>query len=408
MLREQLPTHESLDTQMQYQTGLQRRARILVADDDEVFRECAVAHLAVHLGHIDVAPDGRQAWDMLNARPYDMVLVGLDIPNVGALELVMRMRAAPALKFVPVVVITGRDDLFSVDRAYEVGVTSFAARPISWSLLTYQLRCALRASRAEAETRRSRDRAESAAAIRDNMFRLMRHETRTPLNSIMGFAELIEKEVHGPLGNDAYNGYASYIREAGERLLGSLSEMLLFAQLVAGEAELAVDEYRLGPIVIDAIARVEPKARQNQVDIHAETADGMDTRITCDRQLLLCAVRNLVDNAVTHGKRGGAVTVSASVTPDGDVIIVVRDQGPGLSPDELARCAEPFYQADMSLSRSKGGLGIGLPVAKRIVTLHCGELTLVSTQGEGTTARIVLAKRGVDRIGDASPTIAAA
>jgi two-component system sensor histidine kinase/response regulator len=381
---------------MQDDTASDAPARILVADNDVVLRECAIAHLAAHSSRIDVAVDGAEAWDKINAQSFDLVLVGLDLPNVGALELVMRMRARPALRHVPVMVIVGRDDMFAIDRAFELGVTAFSSKPVSWPLLTYQIRCALRASRAEAAMREARNRAEEAISIRDNMLRLLRHEMRTPLNAILGFANLIETGAHGPVGDPAYHSYAAHIREAGERLLASLTEMLLFAQLIAGEAELSTDDYCLGPLVVEAIARVEPKARQRHVEIEADGLEAIETHLPCDRQLLVCAVRNLIDNAVVHGRIGGSVAVAARVGPGSEVIIDVRDEGPGMTAEEIGRCCEPFYQGDMSWSSRKGGLGLGLAMAQRIVALHGGTLTLISSPGTGTVARIVLPRQSDD------------
>ncbi|GGH28853.1 hypothetical protein GCM10007036_38350 [Alsobacter metallidurans] len=123
-------------------------AKILVADDDPIMREFAVLHMSSPQVIVETAEDGQQAWDMLEQGDFDLAMLDLDMPRLDGLGLIMRIRADERLAALPVVVATGRDDLFAIDRAYEVGATSYVTKPINWRLLTYQLRFVLRADRA--------------------------------------------------------------------------------------------------------------------------------------------------------------------------------------------------------------------------------------------------------------------
>jgi DNA-binding response OmpR family regulator len=123
-------------------------ARILVADDDPILLEFANLHIASSQVQVVTVEDGLAAWEQLEAGGFDLAMVDLDMPRLDGLGLIMRIRAEPKLAAMPVVVATGRDDLFAIDRAYEVGATSYVTKPINWRLLTYQLRFVLRADRA--------------------------------------------------------------------------------------------------------------------------------------------------------------------------------------------------------------------------------------------------------------------
>ncbi|HYF54639.1 MAG TPA: response regulator, partial [Salinarimonas sp.] len=167
-------------------------ARILVVDDDPILREFAVSQLVHPGGEIDVAADGEEAWERLETGPeVDLVLTDLEMPRLGGFGLLDRIRTSPRHGHLPVVVITSRDDMFAIDRAYELGATSFVTKPVNWRLMGYQLRYVLRGSRMEAEIRAARDEAREAVELRTSLLALLQHETRTPLNAVIGYAEIL-------------------------------------------------------------------------------------------------------------------------------------------------------------------------------------------------------------------------
>jgi CheY-like chemotaxis protein len=122
--------------------------RILAVDDDPIMREMAVAQLSHPGGDVVTARDGREAWDILDADPgFDLVISDLEMPVMTGFALCAAIREDPRFARLPVVVLTGREDMFAIDRAYEVGATSFATKPVNWRMLGYQLRYVLRTLR---------------------------------------------------------------------------------------------------------------------------------------------------------------------------------------------------------------------------------------------------------------------
>src|SRR5688500_6573428 len=117
---------------------LDQPVRMLVVDDDPILREFAVGQLAMPGGAIVTAGDGAEAWQILEAdEPFDLVLSDLEMPKLNGFGLVDRIRRSARHAHLPVVVITSRDDMFAIDRAYEVGATSFVTKPVNWRLLGY-------------------------------------------------------------------------------------------------------------------------------------------------------------------------------------------------------------------------------------------------------------------------------
>ena len=128
---------------------LNERIRLLFADDDPILREFAKVHLATEHGEVLTAGDGQEAWETIQTQPLDLVLVDLEMPKMDGFDLVRRMREQPRFNNLPVIVVTGREDVAAIDKAFTCGATSFVTKPINWRLLSYQVRFTLRAGSAE-------------------------------------------------------------------------------------------------------------------------------------------------------------------------------------------------------------------------------------------------------------------
>lgn len=128
---------------------LDEKVRILFVDDDPILREFALVNLTSDKADVRVAADGDEAWRLMNEESFDLVLLDLEMPEVDGFEMLQSMRATPRLARLPVVVVTGREDVMAIDKAFLDGATSFVVKPINWRLLSYQIRYVHQASRTE-------------------------------------------------------------------------------------------------------------------------------------------------------------------------------------------------------------------------------------------------------------------
>lgn len=365
---------------------LTEHARILVADDDPILREFASVQLSTPVATVECVPDGAEAWKRLQDGDFDLALVDIEMPKLDGFALVERIRADARLQYLPVVMLTGREDIASIDRAYRVGATSFVTKPVNWRQLSHQIRYVLRTSRLEGDLRAATVRAEEAARLKGNLLGVLRHEFRTPLNSIIGFAELLGASAK-EAGSDTCCQHARFITDSGHQLLTMFSEMMALAELGSSDVKLSEDVYGLPRLIELALATVAQVAQEHGV---ATMVDGEvpDLDILCDRDQMLRMLRHLLHNAVVHG--GKNVRLGVERAADGGLTLTINDDGPGIPPDRLEACLEAFGQGDMTLTRASSGLGLGLPLAKRIAALHGGALDIDSTPGAGTCARINL------------------
>jgi DNA-binding response OmpR family regulator len=121
--------------------------RILAVDDDPIMREFAGVYLSSPHASVQTAPDGRAALECVASGSYDILLLDLDMPGLTGFDVLQRLREAPQTADLPIIVVTGREDIASIDRAFNLGATSFVSKPVNWRILAYQVRYVLRASR---------------------------------------------------------------------------------------------------------------------------------------------------------------------------------------------------------------------------------------------------------------------
>lgn len=151
---------------------LREAIRILYVDDDPILREFAVVNLATERASVETAADGRAALAAISGEPPDLVLLDLDMPEMDGFQVLESLRADPRFRDLPVIVVTGREDVEAVDRAFAVGATSFVVKPLNWRLLSHQLRYVHRSAMNEKTLSAERDNAQAMVA------RLAAHGTR--------------------------------------------------------------------------------------------------------------------------------------------------------------------------------------------------------------------------------------
>ncbi|WDI30035.1 response regulator [Hyphococcus flavus] len=357
---------------------------IILVDDDPVMRELATAKL-IEAGYVvHQACNGAEGLKLVQTENVSLVISDIDMPVMNGYELTEAIRKDDAISETPVMVITASDRADAVDRAFAAGATSFLAKPMNWSLFNHAVKFVLRASDDRKALRTARDQAEAGARFKDSLMSVMSHELRTPLNAIIGFGQIIAEQF-GKEKDNLHQEYADYIIDSGRRLLNSVSDMLLASDARSGPIAINDVDVSASELIEEAVAGL-----QKTMDLaEAETTIRMassDIEITCDRVLVARAVQKLIDNAVKFSPKGVKILIGGALTKQGDLAIVVKDDGPGISADKLDDVCAPFAQMDMSIRRSKEGLGLGLPLVQAIAAAHGGVFRLDSTPGEGTRA----------------------
>ena len=212
------------------------------------------------------------------------------------------------------------------------------------------------------------------------------HEVRTPLNSILGFTELMLQERLGPIANARYRGYIEDIHQSGLYALSLLNDLLDISKIEAGKFELDFTAVDVGELVEESVASLQPLAKSARILLRTSLAPDLPL-VVADPRRLKQILLNLLTNAIKFTKEGGQVIVSGTMV-DGELRLRVRDTGVGMTEDEIAYAMQPFHQLDTA-PRAQPGTGLGLPLTKALVDANRARLALSSEKGAGTSADVL-------------------
>jgi two-component system cell cycle sensor histidine kinase PleC len=316
------------------------------------------------------------------------------MPVMDGFALCRQLRRHPRWAYVPILMATGLDDVESISQAYEAGATDFISKPINWLILMHRVRYMLRAGRAVSELHQNQQRliaakeaAEAANRAKTNFLAQVSHELRTPLNAIIGFSTLM-RDIRLEALADKYVEYSGMIVDSGTHLLTMINDILDLAKADANTLTLAEEEIDVARAAVHYSKGIADMAQKAGVDYRIELGDALPS-LYADSAKLRKILVHLLSNAVKFTPQGGVVRLVVHRDASHDLLFRIEDNGIGIAEDKISLALQPFGQIDSGLARTYEGVGLGLPLAKRLIELHGGAMDIVSKPGAGTvvTAR---------------------
>ena len=230
-------------------------------------------------------------------------------------------------------------------------------------------------------------RAEAASRAKTNFLAHLSHDIRTPLNHIIGFAELMGHQTYGALGDPRYVEYVQSIKSSGEHLLNTFAAILDLAEFENGRKVLRTDAVPVDEVIDSVCRRFDARIKRAGIMLSVNAECGAVLR--GDRLALVRMVGNIVENAIRFTPAGGRLTLATFAADDG-VVIEVTDTGVGMSEERLSSLSQPFALGDATFTREGGGPGLGISIARAIAELSGGRIVIDSAPSVGTTVAISL------------------
>ena len=235
----------------------------------------------------------------------------------------------------------------------------------------------------------ARIEAELASKVKSEFIANMSHELRTPLNTIIGFSKLLSEHDKRPLSNEDIIQYSNLINDAASHLLAVINDILDISKIQSGRYTLDNRQINIDEVVAASAATFQLMAKEAGVHLTTDIAPDLPC-VRGDAVKLRQIFTNLISNAIKFTKPDGTISIKAFRHPDGGSSIIVSDTGVGMTEEELQVAITPFGQVDGARTRWREGTGLGLPIAKALVELHGGEMSITSQKDVGTNVRIDL------------------
>jgi len=232
-----------------------------------------------------------------------------------------------------------------------------------------------------------KNRAEAGNRAKSDFLANISHELRTPLNAIIGFSDIMQTRMFGPLGSDKYDEYAADIYHSGSFLLGVINDILDMSKIEAGRFQLTPELVHLHDLLDETLRIIKMQASDAEITVSQKIPKNLE--LEADRRAVKQILLNILSNAVKFTPENGRIDVTAKQLKS-SISIVIEDNGIGISKSALKRLGQPFEQVQDQFTKDHKGSGLGLAIARSLTGLHGGTLKIRSEPGKGTMVAIRL------------------
>ncbi len=349
-------------------------ATILVVDDSKLNRDLLGEYLDA-LGYASEAcQNGEEAVTRLEERPFDAVLLDIDMPELDGYGVLEFMRTRDELQFIPVIMISGRDDVASIARCLELGATDFLSKPFNPKILEARLSGSL-------EKKRLREAEQDLIRMRDALTHMIVHDLGNPLSVIQMNLQMMRMLGEGDTER------LGHLDRAASAMGTMIESMLDLSKLESGTMPVHPTDVDMAAFLDQVEAEYAPFASDRELSLVVDVEEGLRAR--ADALLLGRVVANLLANALKYARPATRLQIAAT-RRDGSIRLLVEDDGPGI-PDELhERIFDRYYQVESADSGIRAGVGLGLAFCRLAMDAMNGAIRAESAEPHGTRFIVTL------------------
>lgn len=387
-------------------TTPKQKKTVLIVDDNPANLE-TLGDWLQNTYRVLAATSGEAGLSVADRATVDIVLLDIMMPGMDGYETLRRLRANPHTRDIPVLFVTALDCDEDEELGLRLGAADYITKPLRPAVVLARIDTQLALSEARrrleeqnerleetivkrtADLEKAKSEAEAANRAKSAFLAAISHELRTPLNAVLGFAELLE------LANDVsdeHKRYVSHITKSGKHLLTMVQDIIDLADLGIGAIHLDGEPCQAESCFDEVIAHFREVA--NRRGLRFSVSNAIASAIEVDVRRVRRILSHILDNAFKFTEQG-EVQLDISLE-DRALRIVVKDDGPGISPERLERIFFPFEHDPATVRTRKGGSGIGLSLCKTLVELLGGSIDISSEAGVGTNVMIRIPIKRVD------------
>lgn len=380
---------------MAYQDRLvqkKHKTKLLLVDDSSNNRAAISCWLNEEDYEILHAIDGTSAVKITEAFLPDIVLLDYNLPDIDGIEVCQKIRSNTNLPFIPIIMMSSYAPEANV-MALEQGVDEFIAMPVKPTELKSRIKAMLRLKKAVSESIdliNQNKKLKEIDKIKSNFISKASHELRTPLQSILGYTDILLEGLQGEL-NYTQKLMIKQIREGGEQLLVLISQLLDFESTEKDELKISTEIFYIENIFNYLSQITTPITIKKKIDLNF-VLENKNIQLESDRGLVQKILLNIISNSIKFSKEGSKILVSAQEFQNEFIEFKVQDEGIGIPKSNIAYIYDKFWQGDDSITREYGGLGIGLTLVKKLVTILGGQIIVESKPNKGSTFKVRLPK----------------
>ena len=404
---------------------ISNKPSVLVVDDEETSQIYFSRQLQQYNLNVVAVNHGKQAIAELGQQPFDLVLLDIVMPEMNGFQVLEAIKANPNLSHIPVVVVSGLDDLDSLVRCIELGAEDYLFKPLNPVLLKARIGACLERKRLRDQEQAYLNQLQAEKAIAESANREksaflanMSHELRTPLNAIISYSEIVREEVQevaSPLVPDLEK-----IRTSAKHLLDLVNDLLDLSKIEAGKMELYLETFDIVMLVEELTSTIQPQVEMGRNTFEVSYAGNLGV-MHADHGKVRQVLLNLLHNATKFTEQGtirltverqdsppfehSGSTAEQSFTlaaPQATPLIrfMISDTGIGIHPRQQESLFAAFNSGIDFHPHKPGGTGMGLALCQRLCRMMGGEIRVESTPGEGTTFTVDLPVDVIDQQAD--------
>ena len=373
-----------------------KRTKLLIVDDNSNNRAAISYWLGDENYEILHASNGLSALKICEAFIPDIILLDYNLPDLDGIEVCQKIRANKNLPFIPIIMMSSCAPEANII-ALEQGVDEFIVMPIQSRELKSRIQATLRLKDAVSESSelsKENKKLQELDRIKSNFISKASHELKTPLQAILGYADILLGGLQGEL-NYPQKLMTKQIKDAGEQLLNLVNQLLDFDNAEKKDGILQCEVLNVEEI-FNYLSQVTTQiALKKKINLNFVLED-KNIQLESDKDLIQRILLNIISNSIKFSNENTKVLISARDHQDSLIEIKIQDEGIGISKSNISYIFDKFWQADDSITRSYGGLGIGLALAKKLVTLLGGQIFVESKPNKGSTFKVLLPKEFKD------------